>query len=51
MKFLAIMGHDESRPKVRALFERYQVYMFSNVAIKGCNCEKKTVAVGCVMAD
>ena len=41
MKFLAIMGHDESRPKVRALFERYQVYMFSNVAIKGCNCEKK----------
>jgi len=41
MKFLAIMGHEESRPKVRALFQQYQVYMFSNVAIKGCNCEKK----------
>jgi hypothetical protein len=41
MKFLAIMGHEETRPKVRALFQHYQVHMFSNVAIKGCNCEKK----------
>lgn|GEM_PF-168771 len=41
MKFLAIMGHEETRPKVRSLFKEYQVNMFSNVAIRGCNCEKK----------
>jgi len=40
MKLLAIMGHEETRPKVRSLFQKYQVYLFSNVAIKGCNCEK-----------
>ncbi|TLU81554.1 MAG: hypothetical protein FDX21_10740 [Chlorobium sp.] len=41
MKLLAIMGHEETRPKVRALFKKYQVHLFSNVAIKGCNCESK----------
>ena len=41
MKFIAIMGHEETRAKVRALFQKYQVYMFSNVAIRGCNCENK----------
>jgi len=39
MKFIAIMGHEETRQKVRALFQKYQVHMFSNVAIRGCNCE------------
>ncbi|MEI6757738.1 MAG: hypothetical protein FDX18_09370 [Chlorobium sp.] len=42
MKFLAIMGHEETRPKVRALFKEYQVNMFSNVSIRGCNCENKS---------
>jgi hypothetical protein len=42
MKFLAIMGHEETRPKVRALFRQYQVHMFSNVSIKGCYCDKMT---------
>ena len=41
MKFLAIMGHEETRPQVRALFQRYKVSMFSNISIKGCNCEGK----------
>ncbi len=41
MKFLAIMGHEETRPKVRALFKEHQVMMFSSFDIMGCNCEKK----------
>jgi hypothetical protein len=40
MKFLAIMGHQETRPKVRELFRKYQVIMFSSMDIRGCNCEK-----------
>ncbi|MEI7825843.1 MAG: hypothetical protein WCI01_11135 [Chlorobiaceae bacterium] len=45
MKFLAVMGHEESRPKVRALFKGHQVKMFSSFDIMGCNCESKgTVA-------
>ncbi len=43
MKFLAIMGHEETRPQVRALFQKYQVHMFSNVAIRGCNCDRKNL--------
>lgn len=39
MKFLAVMGHEESRPKVRALFKEHQVMMFSSFDIMGCNCE------------
>ena len=39
MKFLAIMGHEETRPKVRALFMEHQVKMFSSFDIMGCNCE------------
>ncbi len=39
MKFLAIMGHEETRPKVRALFKEHQVKMFSSFDIMGCNCE------------
>jgi hypothetical protein len=41
MKFLAIMGHEETRPMVRDLFRKYQVSMFSSMNIRGCNCEKK----------
>jgi hypothetical protein len=41
MKFLAIMGHQETRPRVRDLFRKYQVSMFSSMDIRGCNCEKK----------
>ena len=41
MKFIAIMGHEETRPKVRALFQKYRVHMFSNIAIRGCNCGQK----------
>ena len=45
MKFLAVMGHEETRPKVRALFKEHQVKMFSSFDIMGCNCESKgTVA-------
>jgi len=40
MKFLAIMGHEETRPQVRDLFRRFQVLMFSNMSIKGCYCDK-----------
>lgn len=40
MKFLAIMGHDETRPMVRELFRKYRVNMFSNVSIRGCSCQK-----------
>ncbi|MEI8032737.1 MAG: hypothetical protein WCH05_05280 [Chlorobiaceae bacterium] len=41
MKFLAIMGHEETRPKVRALFKEHQVMMFSSFDIMGCNCQNK----------
>jgi len=41
MKFIAIMGHEETRPLVRNLFRKFQVHMFSNVAIRGCNCDRK----------
>jgi hypothetical protein len=41
MKFLAVMGHEESRPQVRALFKEHQVKMFSSFDIMGCNCESK----------
>ncbi|MDP8305936.1 MAG: hypothetical protein RAO75_05455 [Candidatus Chlorobium antarcticum] len=40
MKFLAIMGHEETRPQVRKLFQQYRVHMFSNIAIRGCNCQR-----------
>jgi hypothetical protein len=40
MKFLAIMGHEETRPQVRELFRRFEVLMFSNMSIKGCYCDK-----------
>lgn len=40
MKFLAVMGHEETRPKVRRLFQEYQVHMISSMDIRGCNCEK-----------
>ncbi|WP_294345802.1 hypothetical protein [Prosthecochloris sp.] len=40
MKFLAIMGHEETRPQVRDLFKRFEVLMFSNMSIKGCYCDK-----------
>lgn len=43
MKFLAIMGHEETRPMVRSLFKEYQVNLFSNVAIRGCNCQKPSL--------
>ncbi|TLU82173.1 MAG: hypothetical protein FDX30_09595 [Chlorobium sp.] len=43
MKFLAIMGHGETRPKVRDLFRKYQVSMFSSMDIRGCNCDKKGI--------
>ena len=39
MKFLAIMGHEETRPKVRHLFQEHQVSMISSMDIRGCNCE------------
>ncbi len=39
MKLLAIIGDEEARPKVRKLFMDHQVYLFSNVAIRGCNCD------------
>jgi len=40
MKFLAIMGHEETRPMVRRLFQEHQVLMISSMDIRGCNCEK-----------
>ena len=40
MKFLAIMGHEETRPKVRRLFQEHKVSMISSMDIRGCNCEK-----------
>lgn len=40
MKFLAIMGHEETRPLVKRLFQEYQVSMISSMDIRGCNCEK-----------
>ncbi|MCX6179481.1 MAG: hypothetical protein NT163_09000 [Chlorobiales bacterium] len=40
MKFLAIMGYEETRPKVRSLFQEHQVSMISSMDIRGCNCEK-----------
>jgi hypothetical protein len=39
MKFLAIMGHEETRPKVRRLFQEHHVSMISSMDIRGCNCE------------
>jgi hypothetical protein len=42
MKLVALMGHEETRSKVRNLFKQHEVVMFSNVSIKGCNCEKKS---------
>ena len=42
MKFLAIMGHEETRPQVRDLFRRFQVLMFSSMSIKGCYCDKRS---------
>lgn len=39
MKLLAIIGDEESRPKVRKLFMAHKVHIFSNVAIRGCNCD------------
>jgi hypothetical protein len=43
MKFLAVMGHEETRPKVRALFKEHQVKMFSSFDIMGCNCESQGI--------
>ncbi len=40
MKYLAIMGHEETRPQVRALFKKFEVLMFSNMSIRGCYCDK-----------
>ena len=40
MKFLAIMGYEETRPKVRSLFQEHKVSMISSMDIRGCNCEK-----------
>jgi len=40
MKYLAIMGHEETRPQVRDLFRKFEVLMFSNMSIKGCYCDK-----------
>lgn len=40
MKFLAIMGHEETRPKVRDLFRQFDVLMFSTMSISGCFCDK-----------
>ena len=40
MKFLARMGHEETRPKVRRLFQEHRVSMISSMDIRGCNCEK-----------
>ncbi|ACF45302.1 MAG: hypothetical protein OQK66_05395 [Prosthecochloris sp.] len=40
MKFLAIMGHEETRPQVRELFRKFDVLMFSSMSIKGCFCDK-----------
>ncbi|NTU68379.1 MAG: hypothetical protein HGB02_05825 [Chlorobiaceae bacterium] len=39
MKLLAIIGDEESRPKVRKLFMSHGVHMFSNIAIRGCSCD------------
>lgn len=39
MKFLAVMGHEETRPLVRELFRKHRVTMFSNISIRGCNCQ------------
>ncbi|MCE1273170.1 MAG: hypothetical protein HGB01_01695 [Chlorobiaceae bacterium] len=39
MKFLAIIGDEETRPQVRKLFMSHGVHMFSNVAIRGCSCD------------
>ncbi|NTV97537.1 MAG: hypothetical protein HGA70_00020 [Chlorobiaceae bacterium] len=36
MKFLAIMGHRETRPMERDMFRKYQASMFSIIDIKGC---------------
>ncbi|MBL6955291.1 MAG: hypothetical protein OQK67_01680 [Chlorobium sp.] len=44
MKYLAIMGHDDTRPKVRDLFRRFEVLMFSNMSIRGCSCDKGITA-------
>ncbi|MFZ4524779.1 MAG: hypothetical protein ACOYOE_04300 [Chlorobium sp.] len=43
MKFLAIMGHEETRSQVRTLFKEHQVNMFSSFDIMGCNCENQSV--------
>jgi hypothetical protein len=40
MKFLAIMGHEETLPQVRDLFRKFDVLMFSTMSIKGCFCDK-----------
>ena len=45
MKFLAVMGHEETRPKVRALFKEHQVKMFSSFDIMGCNCDSHGTGV------
>ncbi|ACF12313.1 conserved hypothetical protein [Chlorobaculum parvum NCIB 8327] len=39
MKLLAVMGHEETRPLVRELFKKHRVNMFSNISIRGCNCQ------------
>jgi len=39
MKMLAIMGHEQTRPLVRDLFKKHRVNMFSNISIRGCNCQ------------
>jgi len=43
MKLLAVMGHEETRPLVRELFKKHQVYMFSNISIRGCNCQPSDI--------
>lgn len=39
MKFIAIIGDEETRPLVRKMFTLHQVSLFSSVAIRGCSCE------------
>ena len=34
------MGYEETRPKVRSLFQEHRVSMISSMDIRGCNCEK-----------
>lgn len=39
MKFIAIIGDEETRPLVRRMFTAHQVSLFSSIAIRGCSCE------------